>query len=1244
MVVVVLLAYPWVADALLWQYLKRQSVTVETRAVGYGGMEWTGMVVSQPGFEVAIGRISIPSVVSLVGFLGHQPVVVTNISVSLLETDTQVSQSPGDGFGAVLEAVLDSLPGLERFLPVIRIDGTTAIFPDKGQLTIGEVVWRSGQLGLSNCLWIGDLPAQWKEHFSSPSLLRLTLGRRGTSKIHYHAELSESLMLDGVLALEPDGRTNATMRGGWPDGKVELEAVWDTAGWIPGHYDLSATGSGLPYLLTNPAAQLSPQMDLQASYSVHSGAFSISIDGFGYYRKTDSGQKPLPWKLSIEADGDPDMIHVPGLKIDLPGLKASLRKDLSVDRRNFVPDQSACFEWDIDLASGIFPGLEGTATGILCLDPDPDGKRAVFSIDGTAANLLLPERIWPQRIDRATVKGEGTVDEASLEAHRIEVVADDLCEIQGSLAWQWNSMAPSPVSVEGRLLPGLLSRWLQEPGIGISPEGVGFILNAEQLADGWRHSGSISTNGVTMGDAFNADADLQWQGTGLSISQWMLNLVQADLGLSAGGSLEWDQQTLGVVIRQLEQTYRTNPAWKLLEPFGVTYRLQNAQNSSIVEWEPIKVTFSDGGRLSFEGHWSGWSDIAATGTATGLKFTSLRQWLGDSRFLTTIIDTFSFSIQTRLDPSGGYRWLGSGTLEGEWFSRDRHLVTASGSWFIDEDRTGLRAMTIGVDGTNWLVLDGNLPVSLTGSSGQPIDYVLAENNPLEINLQLEPVDALPRFLAEKLPLSINHLQAQMNATGTLSEPQANLLANAAILSWRKPGEDTLYSVNDLELNATIGVDSLRLDRLSLRLPDAPSLESVQAEVGKIDWFHLVQDPRQYPWNDLSGSARIEHWPIASLGSLLPAGLLPQGHFSVDLSKASGQLPSGNFNFEGLSWRSLDAGIIAREIAGRAHLDGRRLEELKMTAQVGGGEVRIGGWMDFANLRDPHFTIRLQSDRFDLVRRSNLILRGRSDLEAVYGELDPQPLLRGDIELIRSLWLSDLQDFTRQGVAGVSQRPPYFSVKTQPFADWRLDLNIFGQNFLRLQSTLLTGTASTEFKLRGTLGDPLLVGNVLLTDGAIIFPFGSLKTTGIEAWIAEDEPHSIKLSGTGEGVVYGYLVQYHLSGTSEMPAITFTSVPSLAQQDILLMLTTGAVPSAELTANINERTRRLGFFIGQDIFSSLIGQSGASQLEFRTGDGFSPFRREGQLLEYRMNDNWSIIGEYDDFGGYNLDVRRILLQR
>ncbi len=88
-----------------------------------------------------------------------------------------------------------------------------------------------------------------------------------------------------------------------------------------------------------------------------------------------------------------------------------------------------------------------------------------------------------------------------------------------------------------------------------------------------------------------------------------------------------------------------------------------------------------------------------------------------------------------------------------------------------------------------------------------------------------------------------------------------------------------------------------------------------------------------------------------------------------------------------------------------------------------------------------------------------------------------------------------------------------------------------------------------------------------------------------------------------------------------------------------MLATGAVPASDRTASTAARAGRIALYFGQDIFSTLFGSGdGASRIEIRSGEGFSPFRRSNQVIEYHIDDDWSVLGENDDFGDYNVDVK------
>jgi len=275
----------------------------------------------------------------------------------------------------------------------------------------------------------------------------------------------------------------------------------------------------------------------------------------------------------------------------------------------------------------------------------------------------------------------------------------------------------------------------------------------------------------------------------------------------------------------------------------------------------------------------------------------------------------------------------------------------------------------------------------------------------------------------------------------------------------------------------------------------------------------------------------------------------------------------------------------------------------------------------------------------------MILRAGLDLQLSRASPEDDGLIAGSVELRDSLFLQDLRNYTRRGAAGVSRRPPYFAVEQAPWNAMRLDVALKGEDFLRVRTPVFQGMVSVDMSLGGSLGQPLLLGQAESTEGAFVFPFARLPVEEVTARITRDDPTTLKLQGSGEGVAFGYQLNLTLGGTDAEPELFLSSIPSLPPEAILLMLASGAVPSqdgAELGST--QRAGRLALFLGQDIFSDLLGGEGSNRLEIRTGDGLSPFRRTGNVLEYRLNDRWSVLGEYDEFGDYNIDFRRLLYDR
>jgi translocation and assembly module TamB len=66
---------------------------------------------------------------------------------------------------------------------------------------------------------------------------------------------------------------------------------------------------------------------------------------------------------------------------------------------------------------------------------------------------------------------------------------------------------------------------------------------------------------------------------------------------------------------------------------------------------------------------------------------------------------------------------------------------------------------------------------------------------------------------------------------------------------------------------------------------------------------------------------------------------------------------------------------------------------------------------------------------------------------------------------------------------------------------------------------------------------------------------------------------------------------------------------------------------------------LGAYLGQSLISSVGGDSSqAERMSISSGERISQQGRETYEIEYRLNDRFSLVGEYDEFDAYNAGVK------
>ncbi|MEP6664087.1 MAG: translocation/assembly module TamB domain-containing protein, partial [Verrucomicrobiota bacterium] len=224
-------------------------------------------------------------------------------------------------------------------------------------------------------------------------------------------------------------------------------------------------------------------------------------------------------------------------------------------------------------------------------------------------------------------------------------------------------------------------------------------------------------------------------------------------------------------------------------------------------------------------------------------------------------------------------------------------------------------------------------------------------------------------------------------------------------------------------------------------------------------------------------------------------------------------------------------------------------------------------------------------------------------------------------------------------AHARQRPPYFNVLVEPFASWRLNVTARGDNFFRVRSPIFHGELSASFSLSGTLRDPVLLGDAKINSGVVQFPFADMKVNQGFVVLGSENQHRPKISLSAGTRTFSYDVKMELNGFADSPTVEFSSNPGLTSEQILLMVTAGELPRDEISFSTQQKAGQLAFFLGKNLFSK-FGSSGATEdkLEITSGEDVSTQGKQTYLLEYKLTDEWSLIGEYDRFGAVNAGIK------
>ena len=937
----------------------------------------------------------------------------------------------------------------------------------------------------------------------------------------------------------------------------------------------------------------------------------FEIDVAGSLESRVETQLP-PIQFALGARGTTNQAEVSRFEMTGPGLTAKLSQPVAVPFRG--QQRPAVLNVEADLSRQPWTNLTGTVRGQITLAPDTNRfPRIEFSLDGsdisgpgvntrslTATGLMT----WPrvelreatvefQKAGRATLRGHGDVEQKTIG--HLELNAT------GAAFDQW---VPTNAGVR-----------LQSARVIAQ----GPLTNLMYVAE-------VSGETVTNEWLNEAKLELKAQGFGRTIREASIIAKAKDSTASVRLSGFFIGATNQAKIEELRFNRGPTELLRLNEP--ATIRIERNNATVRLQTTPLRLSGSNA-LLSVS------TDVAWP--RRGIVVCEIRnlRMQDFEAFLSSNLHTINIDA---LDVSG--RWengpvLGFARADGS-YTVGEQLFHASG---------GIAALENGINITNLLVWSeaapvvyarGTLPVRVQPADGQ---IVTVPDREIDMLVGIEPDAAFWERLGRLVGLKVSDPEVGGRISGRWDAPRGEITATFAKIETVRTNT-TLPPMTDIRLSAELDRRLIRVTELQGKVEGQPVRFSGQVPLRQKQELKEIPD-----WTNAQGRLSIESAALAPFARHYPKLLSPVGEIDAEIVFAAGNA-TGHLTITNATSQPLgDFGVI-REIHARLDLDGRVVRLSEAHARLAGEPVVASGFINLQSNRWdrlPPFHVNVVATNVALVRTPETVIRSDLDV-ALINSSTSAPVISGTVRLRDGFYLSDLESLVPGSVTQPERRPPYFSVEAQPVADWQLNLHVAGREFLKVRTPFVRGTATADFRLEGTLREPIATGEARMSSGFVEFPFGKLSVKQARTWLTREQPFSPQLYMTAAAKRFGYDVTLEVTGTANNPLLHFSSVPSLTSEKIFLMLTAGELPRDEITFSTEQKAQRFVIFAGSQFLTSLGFGGGADRLTIRSGEEISESGSTTYDVEYKLTDRWSLVGQYDRFNDFNVSVKRRIFSR
>jgi translocation and assembly module TamB len=339
----------------------------------------------------------------------------------------------------------------------------------------------------------------------------------------------------------------------------------------------------------------------------------------------------------------------------------------------------------------------------------------------------------------------------------------------------------------------------------------------------------------------------------------------------------------------------------------------------------------------------------------------------------------------------------------------------------------------------------------------------------------------------------------------------------------------------------------------------------------------------------------------------------------------------------------------------------RLDVQNLTAQTGGGQLKIGGYLAyqkglFADLTATGDVVRVRYNGLSATANAAFRLQG-----------GPSSLLLSGNALITRFSVGADVDFAAFSSGGGVQAPPDPNSATNKI---RLDIHIVSSPQLDFQNSFAKLAGTVDLTVRGTLAVPSVLGRIQITDGSATFAGTKYQLQRGNVYFSNPvriDP-TFDLDATARVENYDLTISAH--GNASNPKLTYRSEPPLTEADIFNLLalgrtqeeaqlyqeqqvqagtdpTTSALLGGALNATVSSRVGKLFGAGSVKIDPAFVGTLGNSSARITVSEPLSKqltlvfatnVNETAQQLiqvQYQLSETKSIVATRDESGVFSV---------